>query len=308
MWPELGVIFAAVNPGGASSHPKCRAARMTNMDIPCLSRRAILAGLATMPLAGCSPTGLANALTPAGGVTSESDLAYGPLPRQRFDLHLPANLAPGAPLLVFIYGGGWRTGERADFAFVGRPLAQLGCLVAVPDYRLWPDSRFPDFVEDTALAVRVLAAREPGRRLVLMGHSAGAFNAACVALDPRWGARQHVGGFIGLAGPYDFGAWEVSPPAIFSGAPQVLAAPAPLERGVTPPLLLLHGEADTIVRPRHSLMLAERARAAGVPVRLVTYPGMGHIGVLSALSAPVRALGLEGGDVLGEVQRFLTAS
>ena len=272
------------------------------------SRRAVLAAAAIGPLAGCSPTGLANALTPAGGVTREAALAYGPGPRHRLDLYRPAGLAPDAPLLVFVHGGGWRSGGREEYGFVAHPLAQSGCLVAVPDYRLWPEARFPDFIEDTALAVRALAAREPGRRLVLMGHSAGAFNAACVALDSRWGVQDRVGGFIGLAGPYDFTAPEVDPPAIFSGAPRIQAAPAPLERGATPPLLLLHGEADRTVGPHHARILATRAREAGVPVRHVTYPGMGHVGVLAALSSPVRALGLEGGDVLGEVRGFLRAS
>lgn len=274
------------------------------MNLPRPLRRALLSGAALFPLGACSPTGIAAALTRRGGTTREPAIAYGPLPRNRLDLYAPPDVAASAPLLVFIPGGGWRSGEREDYRFVAYPLAGLGCRVAVVDYRLWPEVRFPAFVEDTALAVRFLAALEPPRRLVLMGHSAGAFNAGCVALDPRWGAQDRVGGFIGLAGPYDFGAEEVNPPEIFAGTPRVLAAPAPLGPH-TPPLLLLHGEADTTVRPRHSSDLAARARAAGVPVRHVAYPGMGHIGVVAALASPIRALGLEGGDVLGEVRSFL---
>lgn len=97
----------------------------------------------------------------------------------------------------------------------------------------------------------------------------------------------------------------MDPPAIFAAAIRVRAAPAPLEAGATPPLLLLHGEADRTVGPYHSRLLAERARAAGVPVRRHLSPGMGHVGVLAALAAPLRALGLEGGDVLGGVRGFL---
>ena len=272
---------------------------------PPLWRRALLGGAALLPLAGCSPLELVNALTPARGVTAEVGLPYGPLPRQRFDLYRPPGLADGAPLLVFIHGGGWRTGGREEYAFIARPLARLGCLVAVPNYRIWPEARFPDFVEDTALAVRALSQCERGRRLVLMGHSAGAFNAACVALDSRWGQRERVGGFIGLAGPYAFGADEVDPPEIFADMPHIRAAPEPLDARTTPPLLLLHGEADRVVGPYHSRILAKRAAEAGVPARHVTYPGMGHIGVLAALAAPVRALHLAGGDVLGEVRAFL---
>ncbi|MDB5415932.1 MAG: esterase [Rubritepida sp.] len=265
----------------------------------------MLASATILPLAACSPIGIVNALTPAGSVRREDGLAYGPMARHRLDLYRPDDLPPEAPLLVFVYGGGWRSGERGEYGFVANPLAGLGCLVAVPDYRLWPEARYPGFVEDTALAVQFMAAREPGRRLVLMGHSAGAFNAACVALDQRWGAQARVKGFIGLAGPYDFGADEVTPPEIFSGMPRILAAPDPLDRRTTPPMLLLHGEADETVRPTHSAVMAARAREAGVPVRHVTYPGMSHIGVLAAIAAPVRALGLAGGDVLGEVRAFV---
>jgi acetyl esterase/lipase len=260
--------------------------------------------LAGLSLAGCSSTDLANALTPAGGVQREPGLPYGPLPRHRFDLYRPPGLTPDAPLLVFVHGGAWRAGSRGDYRFMGYPLAAMGCLVAIPDYRLWPEVAFPDFVEDTALAVRVLAARMPGRRLVLMGHSAGAFNAGCVALDPAWGVQGLVSGFIGLAGPYDFRRDEVTPPEIFP-QPRIEAAPQPLRAGETPPLLLVHGAADTIVGPYHSRILAERAVAAGVPVRHVVIPGMGHLGPVVALSTPARWLGLADAAVSSEVSRFL---
>jgi acetyl esterase/lipase len=270
-------------------------------------RRTLLSLGAGLPLAGCSATDLANALTPTRDVAREEGLAYGPLPRQRFDLYRPAGLAADAPLLVFIHGGGWRGGSRGDYRFLGLPLAGWGCLVAIPDYRLWPETAFPGFVADTALAIRVLAAREPGRRLVLMGHSAGAFNAACVALDPAWGVQGLVGGFIGLAGPYDFRRDEVTPPEIFPVA-RIEAAPSPLRAGETPPLLLVHGAADTIVGPYHSRILTERAVAAGVPVRHVVIPGMGHLGPVVALSTPARWLGLADATVSSAVARFVMGS
>lgn len=267
-------------------------------------RNALALGTALF-LPGCSPLSLANAITPTAGVTREADISFGPAPRDRLDLYRPATLAPAAPLLVFFYGGGWKTGARADYAFVARPLAQLGCLVAVPDYRLWPEVAWPGFIEDGARAVRALAAAHPGRPLLLMGHSAGAFNAASLALDPRWGVRPLVAGFIGLAGPYDFGWDEVSPREIFAASPRAMAAPEGVDLRGAPRLLLLHGAADTTVRPYHSPILAARAEAAGVPVRHQEFAGMGHIGIVAALAAPVRALGLAGGDVLGEVKAFV---
>lgn len=267
-------------------------------------RRAfpLLALAAALP--GCAATDLANALTSPRDVTEEGSLSYGPLPRHRLDLYRPAALAPDAPLLVFLYGGGWRSGESGQYRFLGRALARLGCLVAIPDYRLFPQSRFPGFVEDCALALRSLAPSEPQRPLVLMGHSAGAFNAACLALDSRWGVQPLIAGFIGLAGPYDFRAEEVDPPAIFP-QPHIQAAPQPLRVGETPPMLLLHGEADTIVGPFHSRILAARAREAGVLARHVAYPGMGHLGPIVALAEPARWLGFADGAVRDEVAGFL---
>lgn len=268
-------------------------------------RRAALALASLVPAAACSPFDLANALTPRTGLTLREGLGYGPLPRHRLDLHAPADLRDDAPLLVFFYGGGWTAGNRADYAFAARPLARLGALVAVPDYRLWPEVAWPDFIEDGALAVAFLARAEPRRPLLLMGHSAGALIGASLALDPRWGVRGATRGFAGLAGPYDFRAEEASPPTIFARAPRVMAAPPDVELRGAPSLLLLHGAADRTVGPYHSRILAERATAAGVPARHVEYPGVGHAGLLAAVAAPVRGLGLAGGDVLGEIGRFV---
>jgi acetyl esterase/lipase len=115
---------------------------------------------------------------------------------------------------VFFYGGSWDSGRRQDYAWVGRALAAQGFLTIVPDYRLYPAVRYPGFVEDGALAVRWAAdhARalggDPGR-IVLIGHSAGAYIAAMLALDDRWLEAagvdpKAVRAFAGLSGPYDF--------------------------------------------------------------------------------------------------------
>jgi acetyl esterase/lipase len=264
-----------------------------------------MAGL--FSLAACSPARLASALTPRGGVSVERGLAYGPLARQRLDLYTPAALAPEAPALLFIHGGAWTSGSRAEYGFVALPLAQSGALVAVADYRLWPEAAYPAFVEDTALATRWLAAREPRRRLVLMGHSAGAFNAAAAALDPRWGARPHVHGFIGIAGPYDFTPEEVTPPAIFAGLSRVEAVPPDARLADAPPLLLLHGARDTTVGPYHSERLAARARQAGTSLRHRVWPHLSHIDIMAGFTPAARWLRLGDPSVAEEATRFLAA-
>ncbi len=255
-------------------------------------RRAFLA----LPLlAGCAPQRLANLLS-ASAAEERRGIPYGPDPAQRMDLYGRAD----APALVFVHGGGWTAGAPADYAFVARPLAALGWRVAVPGYRLHPAVNYPTFVEDVALACRALAGP-----LVMMGHSAGAFIAAALAYDPRWGLRGRTRGFIGLAGPYDFQAREANPPAIFPGMARVEAIPHAIPLAGAAPMLLLHGLDDTVVRPRHSRILAARGRNAGLAVRHVEYAGMGHVGIIAAFAAPLRRLGVAEGDVLGEVRGFL---
>src|SRR3546814_8631076 len=94
---------------------------------------------------------------------------------------------------------------------LGRAFAAQGFVVAVPDYRLVPKVRFPAFVEDSAAAVKWVRAHiarfggDPDR-IVLAGHSAGAYNAAMLAVDPQWLGpdRAAVKGWATLAGPYEF--------------------------------------------------------------------------------------------------------
>lgn len=275
-----------------------------------LPRRLLLgaAGLA----AGCSPLDLANGLTPGGGVRLEAGLSYGPGERGRYDLHTPPGAGPDTPLLVFFYGGGWRSGSRRDYGFAARALASLGLLVAVPDYRLFPEAGWPGFVEDGAAAVGAIrAGAGRGRPLFVMGHSAGAFIAIALAADPRWLGERRAGlaGAIGLAGPYEFGP-EEDPAGIFAGAPGHRARVAPAGtadlRG-TPPLLLLHGEADDTVRPAQTRDFAALAATQDVVVTARLYPGVGHIGILAALASPVRALGLEGAPVLADIGDWVAA-
>lgn len=278
-----------------------------------LSRRA-LAPLLALPgaaaLAGCSPAALVNALVPSGGFTRRRDIAFGGLPRQRLDLYEPAEPAPGAPLVVFFYGGGFRSGAKADYVFVAEALAGLGCPIAIPDYRLMPEGPWPLFLEDGAAAVSWLrqAPAAAGRRLVLMGHSAGAFIAIALATDPRWlgpGGREALAGAIGLAGPYDFQPDTPLLRAAFAAAPGGRATAAPAGEAAlrgAPPLLLLHGLADDTVSPDRSRELAARPGAAA---RLVLYPELGHVGIVGALARPVRALGLAGAPVLEDVAGFL---
>ena len=247
-------------------------------------------------LPACSPTALLNATVPSHGVTVTRDIAYADGPRHRLDIYQPPGGGKQAPLVVFLYGGSWRTGDKGMYPFVALPLAARGAVVVVPDYRLYPEVAFPAFLDDNARAVAWAAdhAAELGadaRRLFIVGHSAGAYNAAMLALDPRFLAaagsdRRRLAGIVGLAGPYDFLpiTGEDIKPVFATVGDGPLSQPVSYVDGRNPPMLLLAGEADITVNPRNTLSLAGKVRAAGGVAEAQILPGVGHIGILTAFA------------------------
>jgi len=242
---------------------------------------------------------LFNALMPKdrGSRRVASGLAYGGDTRQRLDLYAPRKPVGPRPVIVFFYGGAWDSGHRQGYAFAARALAARGFVVAVPDYRLVPQVRYPDFVRDGAAAVQWVRGHAgiyggDGERILLAGHSAGAYIAAMLALDREWLGDAHgaVRGLAGLAGPYDFLPLDDSASiAAFGDWPDLPATqPVAHARPGSVPALLLHGEADTRVKPRHSRALAQALAATGNDVRLKRYPGLSHIAIITALAVPLR--------------------
>jgi acetyl esterase/lipase len=205
--------------------------------------------------------------------------------------------------VVFYYGGNWSAGSRAMYRFVGAALAVRGCIAIIPDYRLFPEVRFPDFLRDSALAARWAFDNAPALgaasgRLFLMGHSAGAYNAAMLALDPQWleavGMRpaRDLAGVIGIAGPYDFLPLQDEDLKVTFGPPEQLSQTQPINfvDGQNPPMLLLQGDSDTTVQPGNTRRLAERIRQRGGRVETRFYAGVGHEAIAGALSGSLTFL------------------
>jgi acetyl esterase/lipase len=268
-----------------------------------LARRGVLAGLAGF-LSGCSPAVLLNATVSRQGYAREADLAYGPDPRQKLDLYRPAQPRADGKTVIFFYGGSWDSGSKADYLFVAQALVASGYTVVIPDYRLYPEVRFPAFVADGARAVRWTADRVGTEKVFVMGHSAGAHIALMLAantpyLEAAGVDRAKLAGAIGLSGPYDFLPLKSAKLIeIFGGAnnPNIEAitfAKAPL-----PPALLIHGDADTTVYPRNSQHLAAAWRANGAAVELKLYPDVGHIDTIAAMSGLLRSRAPTRADVL----------
>ncbi|SAL67768.1 alpha/beta hydrolase [Caballeronia cordobensis] len=242
-------------------------------------------------------------------------VAYGALRRQRLDVYAPASHgAANRPVVVYFYGGGWQSGHRSDARGVAQALAARGIVTIAPDYRIYPDTVFPGFLDDPAAAVRWarLHAQEFGgdpRRIFVMGHSSGAHIAAMLATDPRYLAaqgmsKQALAGMIGLAGPY--AAFQTTDPhmdEIFPAALRPRALPIACITGDEPPMLLAAGTADTDVDPRNSVRFADALRAHHDTVELKSYAGYGHDTIVEAFSAKQSAAA----PVVADVVAFIAA-
>ena len=267
-------------------------------------------------LSACSPLSVINAVSPGNALQADADVAYGLKARQRLDVYRPASASNSSPVIVFFYGGNWNSGSRSDYAFVGRALAKRGFVVVIPDYRLYPEVRYPDFLDDSAAAV-AWTVREinnyggDASRLFVMGHSAGAYNAAMVALDPallaRMGVKQGtVRGFIGLAGPYNFLPVENPATRPVFNYPNTPAASQPINHvtAASPPALLIAANKDDTVNPaRNTGELASKMRATGVPVREVYFDGVNHVTLVGSLASPLKSLA----PTLDAVQAFVNS-
>ncbi len=263
------------------------------------TRRGVLAGAGGL-LCGCSPAVVLNVLAPDR--LAAQGIAFGPDPRQRLDIYRPTGSGP-FPVMVFLYGGGWDSGDRSMYRFVGDAFAAHGILTVIPDYRLWPEVRYPVFLQDCALALAWTRANVAGHGgsaapLALIGHSAGAYNAAMLALDPSLlGAVGRspcldLSCVVGLAGPYDFLPLHSDELRNVFGPGPARASTQPIAHvdGRNPPMLLLAGTADGTVMPGNTIRLAARIRAEGGPVEERLYPGVDHLEIVGAIGRPLQSL------------------
>jgi acetyl esterase/lipase len=249
------------------------------------------------------------ALSPGAATLAARDVPFGADARRRLDIYAPRPGGTGRPVLVFFYGGNWDSGDRHDYAFVGRAFAELGYVAVLPDYTHTHERPYPAFMADAGAAlawVREHIADHGGdpARIAVAGHSAGAYIAVTLALDPRWGAAGTIRAAIGLAGPYDFLPFDSPVTRRTFGHAESLDATQPVNfvRPDAPPLLLITGDADTTVLPRHSKELAARMRDAGGTAALTLYPGISHTGPVKAIARPFR----RHAPVLPDIVAFLS--
>lgn len=260
-------------------------------------------------LTACSAVDVLNATVPTDTYRSAVDIAYGNHSRQKVDVYLPSQpladkalAAGGAPMVVFFYGGSWSSGNRADYRFVGEALAAQGIVTVLADYRLSPEVRYPVFVQDSALATSWAFdnAEKYGAdpaRIFVMGHSAGAYNAAMLALDKRWLTAAglspgRLAGWIGLAGPYDFlpiGDRKTQVAFEWPGTPADSQALFHAS-SASPPALLLAPTNDSIVNTQRSTVgMAQRLKSSGVRVESELYDTVSHVTIVATMASILRS-------------------
>ena len=223
---------------------------------------------------------------------------FGSSPHQKIRVFGQEGDTASRPVILFVHGGSWRSGDPDDYRFIARALVPEGFVVVLAGYRLGDQGLFPAMVEDTAAATAWVRAHigefggDPDA-LILAGHSAGAYNVAMVALDRQWLGREglaqdSVKGVVGIAGPYDFYPFDSdSTKASFGQAPRPEATqPINFVRGDAPPMLLLTGEKDTTVKPRNTRTLAAAIREADGSAETEFYPAHDHISILTATASP----------------------
>ncbi len=312
---------AMSNHGMSDNASKSRQFKLAKLGIT----SAITVGgivLATQQAQAISALAIVNGLTASGGVTVSRDILYGDEPTQDLDIYYPKPLARAMkaqktittsyPMVVFVHGGSWETGNKEEYAFVGQSLAKAGYVTAVINYRKAPEHVYPDYVEDTAKAIAWSYQNAPSlyadpQRLAVIGHSAGAFNAvAAIAnedfLAPYGISPDDIKAVVGIAGPYsyDFRKFE-SVSAFASDATPDEVMPDRQIKGPQPPYLLLTAENDKIVYDTNTIKMTQALKDRGVTVENGVIEGASHATSIGAMAPPLRWVN----DVRAQVLTYL---
>ncbi len=245
------------------------------------------------------------------GVTVKQDVFYTEHrdPLRSLDIYAPKD-CNSCPVIVFIHGGAWKTGDKSNHRIKGLFFAERGFVFVSINYRTFPDTPFPLFVEDASDALAWIYRNidrygGDGSRIVLMGHSAGAHIAALVSYErefllKRGLPRKILKGLILLDGAaYDLIELRDSFPLLFDGfirpvfgeAEQQLREASPIyhiEKGYNPPTLIVHTRRPASTS--QARRLSERLKDAESKVELYCACNMTHSIVNRHLGRPGNSL------------------
>ena len=233
--------------------------------------------------------------------------------KDRLDIYVPDG-ARNAPVIFSIHGGVLVAGDRSEERFVGQRFAGAGYVTVVISYRLSPDVAHPAHIQDVAAAFAWVTrniARHGGDsgRILVTGHSAGAYLAMLLVADPRWLAAHKlsphvIAGVAPVSGFYWVDREGVGPdrPTYIWGRDRrvwVDASPAKYLRADMPPVLLLDTDGDEAWRQQQKVDFAEALRAAGhKDVTVYKVRGRTHMSVWTEMNDG------EGEETSSQILRF----
>ena len=218
--------------------------------------------------------------------------------KHRLDLYVPAGSA-AAPVIFSIHGGALTQGDRSEEVFVGRRFAAAGYVTAVISYRLSPQVSHPGHIQDVAAAFAWVKRniRQYGGdpdRIIVIGHSAGAYLGMLLATDSRYLAAHElsphdikgivpVSGFFWVEKP---GVAPDRPKDVWGPDPKIWVEASPVRylRADLSPVLLIYTDGDEQWRQKQNLDMAAALRSAGnkdVAVRRVD--GRTHMSVWTSM-------------------------
>lgn len=236
-----------------------------------------------------------NRLTPRKGYSVQENVAYGLRVRHRLDLFRTQIPREHRPLIVFVHGGAWMHGDKKDYRFIGEAFAKEGFDVAVINYHLAPEHIFPASIDDLSLALNYLNVHQlkyqiSTEKVVLMGHSAGAFNVMSALYHPKpyeIQCRSQITAIIGLAGPYhfDYKGDPICADAFDQNRPYQEVMPYYFVESNTVKHYLLVAENDDVVGLSNAVDLDRRLKEKGNYSQLWTVPRIGHISMIGSVSS-----------------------
>ena len=236
-----------------------------------------------------------NYLTPKDTFEKEEHLAYGLKARNRLDLYRTKNPKKQKPLIVFVHGGSWQHGNKRDYLFIGETFAREGFDVAVINYQFAPENIFPAFVDDLAQAIHYLNQNKvklniSTDNMILMGHSAGAFNVMSVvysAQSQNFKYKDQIKAIVGLAGPYHFD--YVGDPLSEHAFDHKISYQQVMPYYFIEPNHIKHyllvAEQDQVVERKNALDLDIALRQKGNHSHIAVIPKTGHITIVATLAS-----------------------
>lgn len=239
-----------------------------------------------------------------GDIKVVRDIAYreGDSKAWRLDLAMPtAETDKLRPALVIVHGGGWRAGEKEVDVYqkMMTDYAKKGYVTINVEYRLTGEAPFPACIEDVKCAVRWLRAHaeeykvDPDR-VGAYGHSAGAHLALMLAMVPKSAGLEGDGGWDEYSSRVNVAAAGSPPTELGRDVPMAKTEWWPIGyiSGEHPPLFLIQGGQDRIVRPELTEDFVEKMKAAGADIKYLKIDGDGH-GVAYAESLDITDPALE---------------